>query len=161
MDGLSVLTASNNMMRIFPYNLFPLHEFALDLSNNPFTSSYFVIPDRPQKYKVPSLKELAARTVVDYRLPVTTLPWCLIEYLQSVQFCAICSGGYFESSIACRYIPSFRVYIEVLPGNGHLHGPGFIINLCSRSCMQPELKFCEVLNHLTPEQYYDWIKEMF
>ncbi|XP_047103307.1 uncharacterized protein LOC124771147 [Schistocerca piceifrons] len=67
MDGLSVLTASNNMMRIFPYNLFPLHEFALDLSNNPFTSRYFVIPDRPQKYEPPSLKELAARTVVDYR----------------------------------------------------------------------------------------------
>ncbi|XP_049955694.1 leucine-rich repeat-containing protein 40-like [Schistocerca serialis cubense] len=163
MHGLSVLAACNNMMRIFPYNLFPLDEFALDLANNPFTSRYFVIPNRSQKYKVPSLKELAARTVVDYRLPVATriLPRCVMEYLQSVQFCAICSGGYFDSFVACRYVPRFRVYIEVLPGDGYLHGPGFILNLCSRRCMQPELKFCELLNHLTPEQYDDWIKDMF
>lgn len=161
MRSLRVLSVSNNRMRIFPYNLFPLAAFSLDLSNNPFISHYFVTSNIPQNHEVPTLKELAGRAVVDYRVPHTnTLPKTLLEYLKQAQYCEICTGAYFEIFFPCRFIAFSRLYAEILPGREYLHSILDIRNVCSRRCMQPELKSCELLGHLTRHEYEYMVRHL-
>ncbi|XP_049806658.1 leucine-rich repeat-containing protein 58-like isoform X1 [Schistocerca nitens] len=162
MRNLRVLSVCNNRMRIFPYNLFPHATFSLSLSNNPFIAQFFVVSETPQNQEALTLKELASRVVIDHRVPVPwrTLPNSVVEYLQKARKCDVCTGAYFENFIPCCFISYSRIYAEIVPEREYLNSVTDVRNVCSRRCMHPELKFCEVLNHLTPDEYENVLRHI-
>ncbi|KAJ1949078.1 hypothetical protein IWQ62_006793, partial [Dispira parvispora] len=122
---LSVLLVANNQLTSLPSEIGLLHSlFTLDVSQNPIRALPAEIAELPFLRKlrlhrcalltslppvnsdtisaspnrlVPKLTELAARTVVRWRVPLSRrVPDNLCDYLASAQFCTYCHGPYFD-----------------------------------------------------------------
>ncbi|KAJ1651511.1 hypothetical protein IWQ61_007942, partial [Dispira simplex] len=122
---LSVLLVANNQLTSLPSEIGLLHSlFTLDVSQNPIRALPAEIAELPFLRKlrlhrcalltslppdnsdpisaspsrwVPKLTELAARTIVRWRIPLSRrTPDTLCDYLASAQFCTYCHGPYFD-----------------------------------------------------------------
>jgi len=95
---LKSLSLHNNQFSALPPDIIRLNLQELSLRNNPLVVRFV----RDLTYDVPCLKELAARTVRNYKLSYNNkaiLPQNLIDYLNSAKCCVNpkCKGVYFES----------------------------------------------------------------
>ncbi|RZB40416.1 LRR 8 domain containing protein [Asbolus verrucosus] len=96
---LKVLIASNNSLTMLPGSLRKCHLQLMNLFNNNFVSirqNNSAIPP-PKFLPICSLKENAARKILDLRLPYssTTIPFTLVTYLDHAKYC-VCGKACFE-----------------------------------------------------------------
>ncbi|ORX88140.1 outer arm dynein light chain 1, partial [Anaeromyces robustus] len=97
LKNLISLNLNGNLIQYLPIEINNLINLAeLDVENCPLASSF----DECQ-LKIPTLKELAARTIVRNRLLMSTniLPECLLNYLSFYRSCSFCHGPYFETYV--------------------------------------------------------------
>ncbi|CAF3535286.1 unnamed protein product [Rotaria socialis] len=97
LNRLKSLSLHNNQFSALPPDIIRLDLQELSLRNNPLVVRFV----RDLTYDVPTLKELAARTIKLHRVPYHdgTLPRSLVGYLNAAKSCLNpkCKGVYFES----------------------------------------------------------------
>ncbi|CAF3157739.1 unnamed protein product [Rotaria sp. Silwood2] len=94
---LKSLSLHNNQFSALPPDIIRLDLQELSLRNNPLVVRFV----RDLTYDVPTLKELAGRTIKFHKIPYNdrSIPRNLVEYLNSAKSCLNpkCKGVYFES----------------------------------------------------------------
>ncbi|XP_063921784.1 leucine-rich repeat protein 1 [Zophobas morio] len=99
LKNLKILIASNNSLSVLPGSIKKCHLQLLNLCNNSFTSTRQnnVVVSVPNNLPVYSLKECAARRILELRLTYSPaiIPYTLVHYLDYAKYC-VCGKSCFE-----------------------------------------------------------------
>ncbi|CAG5127393.1 unnamed protein product [Candidula unifasciata] len=131
MKTLRDVYLSNNLLEFLPGTMLSKWYNAIDFSSNPFPDERTVARQLNPVLPVPTLAELAARSVVKYRVPYSAedLDWYSISYLKTARFC-LCGKPCFEAKstqIVWMMVASNVLYNE--------QQAPYLVNFCSRTCI--------------------------
>lgn len=109
LQKLKTLDCSFNQLHALPCELLNLKELReLRIDECPLRTLFSL-----QTQNIPSLKELAARTIVRHHVPVvSSLPQHILDYFASAHECSFCLGPYFDTFVS-RYRWAEKNDVEV------------------------------------------------
>ncbi|KAK3925892.1 Leucine-rich repeat protein 1 [Frankliniella fusca] len=144
MTSLRYLSVASNQLRFLPGSMFkPLNRIEhLDVSDNPFSGD--CITTSTATAKTPSLKELAARSVISFRIQVneSIIPLTVLRFMQGCDFC-ICGSACFNPAFSkILYSDIRKVACNVILGPGESMFKPFRVSLCVDRCIRNKFAEC-------------------
>lgn len=144
MQSLRYLSAANNKLKFLPGSMTLKHIDHLDVSQNPFTGD--CITTSIVTLKTLSLKELAARCVIAYKIPVSeaVIPWTVLRFMQGCDFCACGSACFNPAHSTIIHSNLRKIAGTVILGPGDSASVPFRMSRCVDRCLRS--KFAELIS---------------